>query len=481
MYILNRGGLMDNIIKEEIIDVKEKPYAIKIQAMNGYPIHWHENITEVLMPLEDSIEVYANFEHILVKKGDFWIVNNKTIHSVKSSSKVMVAVFHIDLNYYEKYFEYIKYMFFRNNMYSEDNVIIESDNYDDDKRSSYKVRFRNLLISVLTDATSNDKIAKELTKDSIYQLVAFMVKEFDWLKFANKSNKNFSPLQLNRYHRSIKYIDENYKDKITLDDIANNEYITKNYLSHLWRNLSYFSFQERLNYERVMKSGFLLLTANMSISSISESCGFSDVKYYYLHFKRWYGCSPLEFKKRCLDFMHINLSYEDLELDNMAKIIEDYIKNIILPEYARENIWNTTELFDNYVRMKYLYKIDKITPQRPPRNVSIDILNTNNFKMIKNIPYFNWQNIDLLVNFSETSNFDFNIKIECEKINNKNFKKVVGKFLNSCIYRYSEITIAKWVFFIFYSDEMSFKRANAIGDLIESKIENAKIKYFFEV
>ena len=93
MYILNRGGLMDNIIKEEIIDVKEKPYAIKIQAMNGYPIHWHENITEVLMPLEDSIEVYANFEHILVKKGDFWIVNNKTIHSVKSSSKVMVQFF----------------------------------------------------------------------------------------------------------------------------------------------------------------------------------------------------------------------------------------------------------------------------------------------------------------------------------------------------------------------------------------------------
>lgn len=230
-----------------------------------------------------------------------------------------------------------------------------------------------------------------------------------------------------------------------------------------------------------MKSGFLLLTTNMSISSISESCGFSDVKYYYLHFKRWYGCSPLEFKKRCLDFMHMNLSYEDLELDNMVKTIEDYIKNIILPEYDGENIWNTTELFDNYVRMKYLYKIDKITPQRPPRNVSIDILNTKNFKMIENIPYFNWQNIDLLVNFSETSNFDFNIKIDCEKINDENFKKVVGKFLNSCTYRYSEITIAKWVFFIFYNDEMSFKRANAIGDLIESKIENARTKYFFEV
>ena len=77
----------------------------------------------------------------------------------------MVAVFYIDLNYYEKYFEYIKYMFFRNNMYSEGNSIIKSDNYYDDHRNAHKVGLGNLLISVLTDATSNDEIAKELTKD----------------------------------------------------------------------------------------------------------------------------------------------------------------------------------------------------------------------------------------------------------------------------------------------------------------------------
>ena len=62
---------MNNIIKEEIIDFKEKPYGIKIQAMNGYPIHWYENVIEILMPLEDSIKVYANFEHILVRGVNF--------------------------------------------------------------------------------------------------------------------------------------------------------------------------------------------------------------------------------------------------------------------------------------------------------------------------------------------------------------------------------------------------------------------------
>ncbi len=120
---------------------------------------------------------------------------------------------------------------------------------------------------------------------------------------SKKDNDFISSLQLDRYHRIIKFIDQNYGNKITLEDIAKQEFITKNYVSHFWRNLSYFSFQERLNYERVLKSEFLLLTTDMSISSISEQCGFSDAKYYYAHFKRWYGCSPLEHKNNCFSYM----------------------------------------------------------------------------------------------------------------------------------------------------------------------------------
>ena len=44
-------------------------------------------------------------------------------------------------------------------MYSEGSKRIESDNYDDDRRKGgHKTRFRNLLVSVLTDAISDDPI-----------------------------------------------------------------------------------------------------------------------------------------------------------------------------------------------------------------------------------------------------------------------------------------------------------------------------------
>lgn len=36
----------------------------------------------------------------------------------------------------------------------------------------------------------------------------------------------------------------------------------------------------------------------MTIVEISEACGFSDVKYYYKAFHKWYRCTPGEFREK---------------------------------------------------------------------------------------------------------------------------------------------------------------------------------------
>ena len=65
-----------------------------------------------------------------------------------------------------------------------------------------------------------------------------------------------------------------------------------------------------------------------------------------------------------------------------------------------DNVWRITSLFNDFIKMKYLYKIDKISPQPSPRNVKVMYLDLIGFKRKNNEFFFNWQNIDLLVNFS---------------------------------------------------------------------------------
>ena len=104
-------------------------------------------------------------------------------------------------------------------------------------------------------------------------------------------------------------------------------------------------------------------------------------------------------------------------------MIDEYMENIVLPEYAQNDIWKTTYLFDNFVKLKYLYKLDKIKPQSAPRNVVVDLFGSNNFKFKDNVPYFNWQNLDLLVNFSETSDFNMDIRLRCSYLKKNGIRK----------------------------------------------------------
>ena len=156
-----------------------------------------------------------------------------------------------------------------------------------------------------------------------------MIYEFNWLQLLKSDGDFISSVHLERYHRIVKYIDENYSQKINLDDIVAMEFISKTYFSHFWKNLSTYSFGERVNYERVLKSEFLLFK-NMTITDISEACGFSDVKYYYRNFKKWYGCMPLEHRDKSFAYGKGGYIYREIDFHSIKDLIKNYTKKISL-------------------------------------------------------------------------------------------------------------------------------------------------------
>ena len=179
--------------------------------------------------------------------------------------------------------------------------------------------------------------------------------------------------------------------------------------------------------------------------------------------------------------MNGSFDYSYIDLSQIKDIIDSYIKNIVMEGYSQNHIWKPSSLFEDFVRMKYLYRVDKINPQRSPRNALIDLFSSKNFRLQDEEVFFNWQNIDLLVNFSETSDFDINIKLDCQYLDMENSRYAIYDFLNSCLYRYRMVTIKKWNFIISYYDDISLEQANAMGNIIEEKINEAKIRYYFEI
>ena len=75
----------------------------------------------------------------------------------------------------------------------------------------------------------------------------------------------------------------------------------------------------------------LLLNTDKTILEISEECGFSDVKYYYSAFKRWYNCTPKQFRDQYGRASEEKLRY--FELDDISDLIDDLMKQHYMQMY----------------------------------------------------------------------------------------------------------------------------------------------------
>jgi len=460
------------IKKEDIFFNENMPFFVEIQAIERYPTHWHEDVTEILIPIKGTINVLASHEQVLVKENDFIFINNNSFHSIESSEEAIVASIHIDLNYFEKKYEYIKYMYFRNNMYSKYYALIESYNFDFSKKTSKKM-FVNKLIGVIIDTISKNESFAEISYFYIEQIVESMVKDFNWLQFI-KSEK-IKKENLDRYYRVIRFIKTNINKKISLDDIASMEYISKNYFSHLWKDLYNFSFSERVNFEKVFESEFMLLTTDMNIVSISEELNFSDAKYYYNHFKKWYGCTPLMHRKRCLSYMKLDMKYYELPNGKAAEFIDDYINYHLLSTY--ENLHTLAE--DKYPIIERIFSLDKDFFSNENMSIVLDL-----FKYVRiendNIK-INWYVIFQVILISYAKNLDMTVKIDCTCTDKMDFLTIINKFFQFSLFRFENSIIDKWDYFIKYDENITINYIENIKEIVRSNVDKATIKYYYEI
>lgn len=99
--------------------------------------------------------------------------------------------------------------------------------------------------------------------------------------------------------RSIKaFIEENYAESITLNDVAAHLHLNYSYLSSYISQNSSMHFSEHLNEVRVRHAKELLSKTDRSISAISEEIGYADQSYFGKVFKKLAGITPLQYRSK---------------------------------------------------------------------------------------------------------------------------------------------------------------------------------------
>ena len=98
--------------------------------------------------------------------------------------------------------------------------------------------------------------------------------------------------------QAVAYIREHYREKISLQDVADRCYISQWHLSKQLNRVTGKSFYDILNSVRIEAACELLADPSLKISEISELVGYADVAHFARTFKKLEGVSANEYRNR---------------------------------------------------------------------------------------------------------------------------------------------------------------------------------------
>ena len=241
-------------------------------------VHTH-NINELYYLTSGSINYFIGQETYHVSAGDFVIIPAGVPHKTAMSLHRARILIHFGSSY-----------------------IIEESIF---KKLS-KIRVYTLNPETVADIkTLINKIQFELDQSLPYSktICAYALNEIFALLCRNQGENKNNRLKNRAIFAAEEFIKENYMRKLTLEDIANHVFLSKNYFSKLFNKQNGISVTEYITIIRIQKAAELLESGVSSITAVAEQTGFSDSNYFSAQFKKFKGQSPRKYYyDHCTDF-----------------------------------------------------------------------------------------------------------------------------------------------------------------------------------
>lgn len=255
----------------------------KPQALSNPRRHFHDS-WEILYLAEGRRTLFYKTRTYTMQPGSIILIPPGVLHRGINKGKTTCDLYTIYfLDMHNKLFSPIKNLAKTWTTLSEPIITL-------DEKERYEVS--SLLLSI------SEEIAAQKTgyAEQIYSTITtILVKSLRY----NNTKKATGPEQNidSRIAGLIKWLENNYHQKIDLSKAASISNISPTHLSRLFYKNTSLQFSKYLTYIRIQHACEMLATTTLPVYRIAEKCGFGSIAQFGRAFKNLTGKTPIQYRK----------------------------------------------------------------------------------------------------------------------------------------------------------------------------------------
>ena len=248
--------------------------------------HWHPEI-EILYMVSGEMDVNIAEEKHLLKAGDVFFVNPGELHAMdarKQGAEYYVTVF------FPALFQLPQEHFLMQEFIT---PLVNG-----------RLRFPRRIVKGDPGYEFAQPVVHQMfckhseSKALIYADLTILFMELLDKSLMEKVEMNSDHLYSKTIKKSIRYMEENFSEKLTLKELADVVHMSSNYFCSYFKNYVGVSPFTQLNYIRIKKAEGMLAKEDLSVVSVAEACGFGNVSFFIRKFKEITGYTPHNYKKQ---------------------------------------------------------------------------------------------------------------------------------------------------------------------------------------
>lgn len=283
------------MFEHEIVKVNqnELPFKVIVHKNESAFIrrHWHRSF-ELSFTYQGQIsEFIINGHTYHPKSGDILIVNSNEIHSIqggrkKNEDNVALTIL-LPYSFMENTVDDFSHRYYK---------IPEKESFSKLQLENYQL-LKKIFTELIFISEQTDPFSKSHIMSLVYEIVYLLTSSFSEIREA-RTDLYTIVSEFDWIDEVLSYIRKNLQENLSIGQLAKQFHLNENYFSRKFKKYMDMAVMEYITEIRLHQAYQLLTNYSISIQSISDQCGFPNSKSFTTVFKKRYGMTPRDYRKK---------------------------------------------------------------------------------------------------------------------------------------------------------------------------------------